>query len=70
MIRSTIRGALPFAVAAIPLFDPWDEKTWIDSSVLGDFWVRVELGAGAAAPGVIKLLGDEVVTKYVTPSWP
>ena len=66
----TILGALPFSVAAIPYFDPWDERTWINSSALGDFWVRVELGAGGAAPGVVKLLGDEVVTRYVTPSWP
>lgn len=69
-MRVTTRGALPFSVAAIPLFDPWDPETWIDTSVLGDFWVRVELGAGAAAPGVVKLLGDEVVTSYVTPSYP
>ncbi|MCK4722487.1 MAG: hypothetical protein KAT75_04245 [Dehalococcoidia bacterium] len=62
-------GALPFSVAAIPLFDPWDEDTWIDTSKLGDFWVRVEELAGANA-GVMKLLGDEVVTRYVTPSWP
>jgi len=64
------RGMLPFSVAAIPLFDPWDENTWINSAELGDFWVRVELTGGAAAPGVVKLLGDEVVTKYVTPSYP
>jgi len=70
LIRSTIRGAAPFAVLAIPLFDPWDESTWSKTAELGDFWVRVELGPGAAAPGVIKLLGDEVVTRYVTPSWP
>lgn len=70
LLRATIRGGLPFAVAAIPLFDPWDEKTWVNTAELGDFWVRVELGAGAAAPGVIKLLGDEVVTSYTTPSWP
>jgi len=66
----TIRGAFPFSVAAIPLFDPWDADTWIDTAALGDFWVRVELTAGAAAPAIIKLLGDEVVTRYVTPSWP
>jgi len=51
-------GSLPFAVAAIPYFDPWDERTWIDSSKLGDFWLRVEETAGATA-GVCKLLADE-----------
>lgn len=57
-------GSLPFAVAAIPYFDPWDERTWIDSSKLGDFWLRVEETAGATA-GVCKLLADEVVTTYL-----
>ena len=68
-MRVTIRGSLPFAMAAIPLFYPWDEQTWIDTSVLGDFWVRIEETAGVKA-GVMKLLGDEVVTRYTTPSWP
>jgi len=63
LIRVTTRGGLPFAVAAIPLLNPWDEKTWINTAELGDFWVRVEETAGAAA-GVMKLLGDEVVTAY------
>jgi len=67
--RLTCRGTMPFGVAAIPLLDPWDEDTWIKTAELGDFWVRIELLAGATA-GVTKLLGDEVVTKYVTPSWP
>jgi len=67
--KFTSHGALPFSVAAIPLFDPWDEDTWIDSSKLGDFWVRIEETAGATG-GIMKLLADEVVTRYVTPSWP
>lgn len=67
----TTRGMLPFSMAAIPLFDPWDENTWVDTSVLGDFWVRVEENAaGITELGTMKLLGDEVVTRYVTPSWP
>jgi len=65
-----IRGSLPFAMAAIPLFNPWDPDTWIDTSLLGDFWVRVEQPVIATPAGVMKLLGDEVVTRYVTPSWP
>lgn len=64
-----LKGVAPFSVWAIPLFEPWDPDTWIDTSVLGDFWVRIEETAGATA-GVMKLLGDEVVTKYTTPSWP
>lgn len=70
MMRITISGGLPFAMAAIPLFDPWDESTWINSAELGDFWVRAELFPAGLAPAVVKLLGDEVVTRYVTPSWP
>jgi len=64
-----LKGVAPFSVWAIPLFEPWDPDTWIDTSLLGDFWVRIEENAGATA-GVMKLLGDEVVTKYTTPSWP
>lgn len=63
----TIRGALPFSVAALPYFHPWDERTWIDSSKLGDLWVRFEGGAAMGTDVVAKLLGDEVVTKYETP---
>jgi len=58
-----IMGSLPFSVVPIPLFNPWDEKTWLNTAELGDFWVRVEETAAAAA-GVMKLLGDEVVTTY------
>ncbi len=68
-IKFLLIGMAPFSVWAIPLFDPWDSDTWVDTSKLGDFWVRVEEGAGATA-GVMKLLGDEVVTSYTTPSWP
>jgi len=69
LMRVTTRGCMPFGVIPIPLFDPWDPDTWIDTSVLGDFWVRIEENAGATA-GICKLLGDEVVTRYATPSWP
>lgn len=61
----TFLGTFPFSIAALPYFDPWDERTWIDSSLLGDFWVRVEETAGAGADAVIKLLADEIVTKYL-----
>jgi len=64
LLKLFLRGMWPFSVAAIPLFNPWDERTWIDSSKLGDFWVRVEENAAATA-GVSKLLADEVVTKYL-----
>jgi len=64
-----LKGVAPFSVWAIPLFEPWDPDTWIDTSKLGDLWVRMEENATATA-GVMKLLGDEVVTKYTTPSWP
>jgi len=57
-------GILPFSVAAIPYFWPWDERFWIDSSKLGDFWLRVEETAGAV-DSIVKLLADEVVTKYL-----
>jgi len=60
----TVRGALPFSVAAIPYFDPMDERTWIDSSKLGDLWVRYEGNTNMGTNVVVKLLGDEVVTKY------
>lgn len=60
----TIRGAFPFSVAAIPLFNPWDEATWVNTTELGDFWVRIEETPGVKA-GVMKLLGDEVVTTYL-----
>lgn len=64
------RGAFPFSVIAIPVFDPWDENTWIKSDELGDLWVRYECGGAAGTNVYIKLLADEVVTNYTTPSWP
>jgi len=60
----TFLGAFPFSLAAIPYFDPWDERTWVDSSKLGDIWVRFEGNAGMGTSVVVKLLADEVVTKY------
>ena len=69
-VHSLIRGAFPFSVAAIPIFDPWDKDTWIKSDELGDLWLRVEEGAAAGTHVYLKLLADEVVTKYHTPSWP
>lgn len=64
-ITAEYHGCLPFGIAAIPYFDPLDERFWIDSSKLGDFWVRVEEDA-AADSGTVKLLADEVVTKYLS----
>jgi len=57
------KGVWPFSVTPIPLLNAWDKATWIDTGKLGDFWVRIEENAGATA-GVMKLLGDEVVTGY------
>ncbi|MBA7575415.1 hypothetical protein ES708_17244 [subsurface metagenome] len=59
----TTRGAFPFSVAAIPVFDLMDERTWIKSAELGDLWLRVEETSGAAS-STPKLLADEVVTSY------
>ena len=62
-IYVTYKGALPFSVAAIPVFDLMDERTWIKSAELGDLWLRVEETASAAS-STPKLLADEVVTAY------
>ncbi|MBA7622111.1 hypothetical protein ES703_29482 [subsurface metagenome] len=63
-VAFTILGALPFSVAAIPYFDPWDERTWVDSKELGDFWLRVEGNTSMGTSVALKLLADEVVTSY------
>ena len=63
-INATEVGVFPFSVAAIPMFNPWDESTWINSQELGDFWLRVEENASGSTSAVIKLLADEVVSKY------
>ncbi|MBW2562004.1 MAG: hypothetical protein JRE40_14285 [Deltaproteobacteria bacterium] len=63
-VNITCVGIWPFSVSAIPYFWPWDERTWVDSSLLGDFWVRYEGNASMSSNVVVKLLGDEVVTKY------
>ena len=60
----TLFGIWPFSVSPIPVFDPLDERTWIDSSKLGDLWLRVEENASGGTSAVIKLLADEVVTSY------
>lgn len=66
VVHAAMKGIWPFSVSAIPYFNPWDERTWIDSSVLGDLWVRFEGSTGMGTSVVVKLLGDEVVTKYET----
>ncbi len=58
-------GIWPFSVSPIPYFHPMDERTWIDSSKLGDLWARFEGKTGMGTSVVVKLLGDEVVTKYL-----
>ncbi|MBA7559840.1 hypothetical protein ES708_01456 [subsurface metagenome] len=60
----TLLGCWPFSVSAIPYFNPWDERTWVDSKELGDFWLRVEGNASMGTSVVLKLLADEVVTRY------
>lgn len=69
-VHMLIRGAFPFSMAAIPILDPWDKNSWIKSGELGDLWLRVEEGPAAGTHVYLKLLGDEVVTRYTTPSWP
>ena len=69
-VHMMIRGAFPFSLAAIPIFDPWDPDTWIKSDELGDLWLRVEETGVAGTNVYLKLLADEVVTRYATPSWP
>jgi len=63
-VLATWRGIWPFSVSPIPYFDPWDERTWVDSSKLGNFWLRVEGNASMGTSVVLKLLADEVVTAY------
>jgi len=58
------RGALPYSVAAVPTLDLMDERTWVKSKELGDFWVRGEGAAGCLTTTTVKLLGDEIVTGY------
>ncbi|GAI73047.1 unnamed protein product, partial [marine sediment metagenome] len=58
------KGVAPYSVVAVPIFDLMDPRTWIDSRVLGDLWVRAEGIAGAGALTTVKLLADEVVTAY------
>ena len=62
-VHMVTRGAFPFSVAAIPIFDLEDESTWLNSAELGDLWLRVE-EAAAAATSIPKLIADEVVTAY------
>lgn len=59
------KGIYPFNLAKLPFLDEMDERTWIPSRDLGDFWVRVEETAGAGGNATIKLLADEVVTTYL-----
>jgi len=63
-VMMTSKGIWPFSVSPIPFFDPWDERTWVDSSKLGNFWLRVEGNASMGTSVVVKLLADEVVSAY------
>jgi len=63
-VNLTSRGIWPFSVSPIPYFDPWDERTWVHSADLGNFWLRVEGNASMGSSVVLKLLADEVVTAY------
>ena len=63
-VMASYMGIWPFSVSPIPYFDPWDERTWVNSAELGDFWLRVEGNASMGTNVVLKLLADEVVTKY------
>lgn len=63
-VNITCIGIWPFSVSPIPYFDPWDERTWVNSGELGDFWVRFEGNSSMGTSVVVKLLGDEVVSRY------
>lgn len=63
-VNLSLLGTWPFSVSPIPIFDSWDERTWVDSSKLGDLWVRVEENSSGGTSAVLKLLADEVVTRY------
>ncbi len=63
-VLMALLGIWPFSMSPIPYFDPWDERTWINSAVLGDFWVKFLENASGGTSAVIKLIADEVVTKY------
>ena len=54
-------GRFPLSVAKLPHFDEFDERTWLDSSVLGDLWLRVEEASGAGAAATIKLLAEDII---------
>jgi len=57
------KGIFPFNLAKIPYMDEMDERTWVNSAELGDFWVRYEEGSGGGNGATIKLLADEVVAQ-------
>jgi len=63
-VQAVFQGIWPFSVSPIPYFDPWDERTWVNSADLGNFWLRVEGNASMGTSVVLKLLADEVVTAY------
>jgi len=63
-VQAVFEGIWPFSVSPIPYFNPWDERTWIDSSKLGDLWVRFEGNASMGTSVTVKLLADEVVAAY------
>ena len=63
-IIADFEGIWPFSIAAIPGLDPWDERFWLDTNKYGNVAVRVEETSSASTSLVLKLLGDEVVTRY------
>lgn len=63
-VQAVFQGIWPFSVSPIPYFDPWDERTWVNSADLGNFWLRVEGNSSMGTSVVLKLLADEVVTAY------
>lgn len=60
------QGVYPFNLAKIPSIEAMDDKTWVNSAELGDFWIRVEemdIAVPEAQVPVFKLLADEVVSQ-------
>jgi len=61
--QARVAGIWPFSIAALPNFNPMDERTRLDTSRYGDVMVRVEETSSGGSNATIKLIGDEVVTR-------
>lgn len=55
------KGILPFSVWACPALDLKNPATWIDSDLLGDFWLRVQADTNAGTHAIVKLISETVI---------